>query len=88
MSRILRHIFTLAERLEPNRAAIWDWLWHTPIETLDGRTAIELIFAGHGDRVLAMLEAAVRDQAEPSRLYLLRGGQTARHLEQAPPGSI
>jgi hypothetical protein len=88
MSSILRRIFTLAERLEPNRAAIWDWLWHTPIETLGGRTAIELIFAGHGERVLAMLEAALHDQAEPSRLYLLHGGKTARHLEQAPPGSI
>ena len=50
MSSIFRRIFDLAEQLEPNRAAIWDWLWHTPIETLGGRTAIELAFAGDGER--------------------------------------
>jgi hypothetical protein len=64
MSHVLRRIFTLAERLEPSRAAIWDWLWHTPIEALDGRTAIELAFAGDGERVIAMLNTALRDHAE------------------------
>ncbi|BDU18761.1 hypothetical protein [Dyella sp. GSA-30] len=88
MSHVLRRVFTLAEQLEPNRAVIWDWLWHTPIQTLGGRTAIELAFAGHGDSVVAMLEAALLDQTEPSRPYLLHGGRTARHLEPVPPGSI
>jgi hypothetical protein len=88
MSSVLRRIFTLAEQLEPNRAAIWDWLWHTPIEALDGRTAIELAFAGQGDRVVAMLEAALHDQAEPSRPCLLRAGGAVRHLEPVPSGGI
>jgi hypothetical protein len=88
MSSVLRHIFTLAEQLEPNRAAIWDWLWHTPIETLGGHTAIELTFAGNGEQVIAMLEVALQDQTEPSRPYRLHGSGVARHLELVPPGSI
>jgi len=88
MSSIFRRIFNLAEQLEPNRAAIWDWLWHTPIETLGGRTAIELAFAGDGERVIAMLKAALHDHAERPRPYLLQGGGATRHLEPVPPGSI
>lgn len=77
MSSVFRRIFTLAEQLEPNRTAIWDWLWHTPIETLGGHTAIELAFAGDGERVVAMLEAALRDHAQRPRPYLLDGGRAA-----------
>ena len=66
---VFRRIFLLAEQLEPDRAAIWDWLWHTPIEALGGRTAIELAFAGSSEQVIAMLESALQDHAEqPQRL--------------------
>lgn len=59
---IVRRIFTLAQRLEPDRQAIWQWLFHTPIETLDRRTAMELIFADRGEQVVALLEQALRDE--------------------------
>jgi hypothetical protein len=88
MSSVLRRIFTLAEQLEPNRALIWDWLWHTPIEALGGRTAIELTFAGHGERVIAMLKAALHDQQESPRPYPPHDRRVVRHLEPVPPGSI
>jgi hypothetical protein len=64
MSRgIIRQIFTLAERLEPDRKVIWDWLFHTHIETLGGHTAMELVFADQGDQVIALLEMALNDDA-------------------------
>ena len=59
---IVRRIFTLAERLEPDRKAIWDWLFHAQIEPLDGWTAMELIFADRGEQVVALLEQALRDE--------------------------
>lgn len=59
---MLRQIFTLAERLEPDHKAIWDWLFHTPLQKLGGRTALELVFSGHGEQVLAMLKKALRDE--------------------------
>jgi hypothetical protein len=59
---IIRRIFTLAERLEPDRKAIWDWLFHTQIETLGGSTAMDLIFDDRGEQVVALLEAALRDE--------------------------
>jgi hypothetical protein len=59
---IVRRIFTLAERLEPDRKAIWEWLFHAQIETLDGWTAMELIFADRGEQVVALLEQALRDE--------------------------
>lgn len=71
---IVRRIFTLAERLEPDRKAIWEWLFHAQIETLGGRTAMELIFADQGEQVVVLLERALRDEegtavvTEPLRL--------------------
>jgi hypothetical protein len=63
MSRgIVRRIFTLAERLEPDRKAIWEWLFHTRIETLGGSTAMELIFTDQGEQVVTLLERALQDE--------------------------
>jgi hypothetical protein len=59
---IIRRIFTLAERLEPDRKAIWDWLFHTHIEALGGYTAMELVFADRGEQVIELLESALRDE--------------------------
>jgi hypothetical protein len=59
---IIRRIFTLAERLEPDRKAIWDWLFHTHIETLGGYTAMELVFADRGEQVIDLLESALHDE--------------------------
>lgn len=62
---IIRRIVTLAERLEPDRQIIWDWLFHTRIAALGGRTAIELAFAGQGEQVTRMLETALQDEEHP-----------------------
>jgi len=65
---IIRRIFNLAEQLEPDRKVIWDWLFHTHIEALDGHTALELVFADQGEQVISLLETALRDE-EPGRLF-------------------
>lgn len=60
--RIIRRIFTLAERLEPDRKLIWDWLLHTHIASLDGHTAVDLVYADRGEQVVALLETALLDE--------------------------
>lgn len=68
---IIRRIFELAERLEPDRKVVWDWLFHTRIDVLSGYTPLELVFADQGERVVRLLETAVSDEGEapplPSR---------------------
>jgi hypothetical protein len=59
---IVRRIFALAERLEPDRKVVWEWVLHTPIEVLGGHTTIELIFADEGDRVVAFLKGVVCEE--------------------------
>ena len=71
-----RRIFRLAEQLEPDRTAIWDWLWHTPIEALGGRTAIELAFSGRSEQVVVMLETALRDHADQPQRFLSSLGRS------------
>ena len=61
-SGIIRCIVTLAERLEPDRQAVWNWLFNTKIESLDHHTAIELAFTGQGEKVVTMLETALHDE--------------------------
>lgn len=58
---IFRRIFALAEQLEPDRKLIWDWLLHTPIGMLGGHTAVELVFTDQAERVIAVLETALRN---------------------------
>lgn len=59
---IFRQIFTLAERLEPNSSAIWEWVCQTPIAMLGGQTVLELVISGRGECVVTMLEAALKDE--------------------------
>ncbi|SFK57360.1 hypothetical protein SAMN05192579_10434 [Rhodanobacter glycinis] len=61
-SGIIRCIVTLAERLEPDRQAVWNWLFNTKIESLDHHAAIELAFTGQGEKVVTMLETALHDE--------------------------
>lgn len=69
MSRgTIRRIFELAERLEPDRKIVWDWLFHTRIEVLGGYTPLELVFADQGERVIGLLETAVNDETEAAAL--------------------
>ncbi|GFZ89879.1 hypothetical protein [Dyella caseinilytica] len=65
---IIRRIFNLAAQLEPDRKLIWDWLFHTHIETLGGHTALELVFADQGEQVISLLEAALHDEASKKLL--------------------
>lgn len=60
--RIIHRIFALAEQLEPDRKLVWDWLLHTQIESLDGHTAVDLVFADRGEQVVTLLETAIRDE--------------------------
>ncbi|MBT2118095.1 hypothetical protein KK141_15745 [Dyella sp. LX-66] len=72
MSRgIIRRIFDLAERLEPDRNIVWDWLFHTRIDVLDGYTPLELVFADQGGRVLELLQSALSDEAQTPRQTFL-----------------
>ncbi len=59
---IMRRIATLAHGIEPDRQAVWEWLFDTPIRQLDGCTAVELAFAGEGERVIAMLESILDER--------------------------
>lgn len=56
---LLLRILALAERIEPDREAIWEWFFHTPIEPY-GKTAYALGTDGQGDVVIAFLERALR----------------------------
>lgn len=62
----MRRIAYLAQAIEPDRQAVWEWLFTTPIEQLDGHTAIELAFAGEGEQVVAMLESILAEQSQAS----------------------
>ncbi|MGH8158089.1 MAG: hypothetical protein ACREPQ_08215 [Rhodanobacter sp.] len=82
---IIRRIVTLAERLEPDREVIWDWLFHTQIETLGGHTAMELIFAYRGEQVITLLETALRE--EEGRTFFSDRPTPRPHLHRSPPMS-
>lgn len=56
---IIHRIADIAQRIEPDRRAVWEWLLRTPIGEFDGRTAIELAHAGEGQRVVELLEAVL-----------------------------
>lgn len=56
---IMRRIATLAHGIEPSRQAVWDWINNTPIEELEGRTALDLVFDGQGERVVALLQSII-----------------------------
>lgn len=66
-----RQIFRLAEQLEPNRSAIWEWLCQTPITVLGGQTALELVLSGQGGKVVGLLESALRNEAIDSQVRSL-----------------
>lgn len=63
---IMRRIATLAHGIEPSRQAVWDWIHGTPIEELGGYTALELAFAGEGERVVELLESILAESPPTS----------------------
>ncbi|QNK01340.1 DUF2384 domain-containing protein [Dyella telluris] len=78
---LTRRIFLLADRLEPDRAAVWQWFHCTPIRVFDGQTALELMTAGEGWRVEAWLETVLlseEDAAFPGPiLFRFDGNQSS-----------
>jgi hypothetical protein len=64
----VRRIFALAERLEPDRKMVWEWVLHMPIDELGGHTTIELIFTGQGESVVAFLTNAAREEEGATRV--------------------
>jgi len=50
---LLLRILALAERIEPDREAIWEWFFRTPI------SPYELGQDDEGDAVIAFLERAI-----------------------------
>jgi uncharacterized protein (DUF2384 family) len=64
---IFHRIFALAEQLEPDRSRVFQWLFNTPIPTLDSLTPIELVFAGRGESVIDLLRSACRAPGGDSR---------------------
>ena len=61
---LLLHILALAERIEPDRAAIWEWFFRTPISPY-GKTAYQLGLDDDGDVVIAFLERTLGDSSSP-----------------------
>ena len=59
-NHLLLHILALAERVEPDREAIWEWFFGTPIAPY-GRTAYELGVSDRGDAVIAFLQRVIDD---------------------------
>ena len=50
-------VLELARRIEPDVAAAIHWYRHTPIEELDGWTALQLVAQGRADAVMSFLRA-------------------------------
>jgi len=62
-NQLLLDILSLADRIEADRAAVWEWFFRTPIWP-HGGTAFELAQSGRGDEVIAFLDGVLRDSHE------------------------
>ncbi|MGL4691259.1 MAG: hypothetical protein ACRCWE_03975 [Stenotrophomonas maltophilia] len=47
-------------QIEPDRAAVLEWILHSPLPALDGQTTFELACQGQGERVVALLDTLLR----------------------------
>ncbi|KAB7629528.1 hypothetical protein [Stenotrophomonas rhizophila] len=61
---IVRRVADLALQIEPDRAAVIEWILHSPLPALDGQTTFELACEGQGERVVALLDTLLR-QGDP-----------------------
>lgn len=61
---IVRRVADLALQIEPDRAAVLEWILHSPLPALDGQTTFELACEGQGERVVALLDTLLR-QGDP-----------------------
>ncbi len=57
---IVRRVADLALQIEPDRAAVLEWILHSPLPALDGQTTFELACQGQGERVVALLVTLLR----------------------------
>ncbi|MCW6027405.1 hypothetical protein K4043_05205 [Stenotrophomonas sp. SRS1] len=62
---IVRRVADLALQIEPDRAAVLDWILHSPLPALDGQTTFELACDGQGERVVVLLGTLLR-QGDPA----------------------
>jgi hypothetical protein len=53
-------MLSLADRIEADRSAVWEWFFRTPIWPY-GSTAFELAQNGRGDEVIAFLRRILSD---------------------------
>lgn len=60
---IVRRVADLALQIEPDRAAVIEWILHSPLPALDGQTTFELACEGQGERVVALLDTLLRQGA-------------------------
>lgn len=72
---LLPDILALAMRIEPDRRAVWEWLYETPIHPY-GNTAVQLMRAGQDRVVMAFLRRVLSD-----------GGNAASMPANPRPGS-
>ncbi|NWF33189.1 hypothetical protein HH110_09040 [Stenotrophomonas sp. SAM-B] len=61
---IVRRVADLALQIEPDRAAVLEWILHSPLPALDGQTTFELACEGQGERVVALLDTLLQ-QGDP-----------------------
>ncbi|MET4679060.1 hypothetical protein [Stenotrophomonas rhizophila] len=61
---IVRRVADLALQIEPDRAAVLEWILHSPLSALDGQTTFELACEGQGERVVALLDTLLK-QGDP-----------------------
>ncbi|AOX61348.1 hypothetical protein BIZ42_03565 [Stenotrophomonas sp. LM091] len=57
---IVRRVADLALQIEPDRAAVLEWILHSPLPALDGQTTFELACQGQGERVVTLLDTLLR----------------------------
>lgn len=57
---IVRRVADLALQIEPDRAAVLEWILHSPLPALDGQTTFALACQGQGERVVALLDTLLR----------------------------
>jgi len=57
---IVRRVADLALQIEPDRAAVLEWILHSTLPALDGQTTFELACQGQGERVVALLDTLLR----------------------------
>lgn len=70
-NQLLLDILALADRVEHDRGAVWEWFFRTPLWPHQ-LTAYELAVAGRGDAVIEFLKYVLREMAVDASLHHAR----------------